>query len=250
MLTGSQRALIKKLRTRQGRKKSPYCLCEGLRCCRELIDAQPDLIELVVCEKGVEFTVPEGEVITVSSPEFRKIAGTVNSQGILCVARRPSLLDVNTPVSGSFVLLLENIADPGNMGTIIRTAKASGLTEISCTNGSVDIFSEKVIRSATAAQFSLGLRCFENTALALQLLGTMGYGSVYRTDPHEGESCFKCEELFDRSVIVIGNEANGVSELPQALNVTIPMPGKLESLNAAQAATILLFEHVRRTDQG
>ena len=74
-----------------------------------------------------------------------------------------------------------------------------------------------------------------------------GYPSVWLTDPHGGESCFSAAKLYERSVIVIGGEANGVTPLAGAQRVMIPMPGNYESLNAAQAATIFLFEYVRRT---
>ena len=74
------------------------------------------------------------------------------------------------------------------------------------------------------------------------------WGLNYHFLPHGGESCFTLPGLFDRSVIVIGGEANGVTGHPRnSVSVTIPMPGNYESLNAAQAATVLLFEHVRRT---
>ncbi|MBO5722695.1 MAG: hypothetical protein J6S19_06235, partial [Lentisphaeria bacterium] len=76
-----------------------------------------------------------------------------------------------------------------------------------------------------------------------------GYEKLYLTDPHCGESCFECQGLFDKSVVVIGSEAHGIGADVSGNRVTIPMPGNFESLNAAQAATIVLFEHVRRITQ-
>ena len=73
-----------------------------------------------------------------------------------------------------------------------------------------------------------------------------GFKNIYLTDPHTGESCFECAGLFDKSVVVIGSEAHGIDSSMAGNRVTIPMPGNFESLNAAQAATIVLFEHVRR----
>ena len=73
-----------------------------------------------------------------------------------------------------------------------------------------------------------------------------GYNNVFLTDPHEGESCFEADGLFRKSLLVIGNEANGIDPEAEGKKVMIPMPGGFESLNAAQAATIFLFEYVRR----
>ena len=75
----------------------------------------------------------------------------------------------------------------------------------------------------------------------------MGVKNVFIADPHQGENCFTCPGLFERSIIVIGGEPNGVpGAYPDARRVIIPMPGNYESINAAQAATVLIFESVRR----
>ena len=93
----------------------------------------------------------------------------------------------------------------------------------------------------------LKLREFEDLDILAYNLALKGYTTVYRTTPHEGESCFTAPNLFEKTAIVIGNEANGASELDGSRSLTIPMPGDYESINAAQAATVVLFEYVRRT---
>ena len=145
-----------------------------------------------------------------------------------------------------FILAVDKLGDPGNFGTILRTAKAAGLREFWFTAGSADAYQPKVIRSSLAAQFSMNLREFADLDELKKFAGSCGFDKVFLTDPHYGESCFDCKELFDRSVVVIGSEAHGIGSEVAGNRVTIPMPGNFESLNAAQAATIVLFEHVRR----
>ena len=90
------------------------------------------------------------------------------------------------------------------------------------------------------------LRGFEDLAALRERAVAFGYRNFCITDPHGGENCFSAENLFDHSVIVIGGEANGATMLPGCRHLMIPMPGDYESLNAAQAATIFLFDYVRR----
>ena len=90
------------------------------------------------------------------------------------------------------------------------------------------------------------LREFADLAALTDYAAGCGFKNIYLTDPHTGESCFECEKLFEKSVVVIGSEAHGIGSEAAGNRVTIPMPGNFESLNAAQAATIVLFEHVRR----
>ena len=154
--------------------------------------------------------------------------------------------ECDQPPQDPFLLALDRLGDPGNFGTICRTLRSTGLTELWYTRGSVDPYGDKAVRSALGAQFALSLRSFENLEVLREQAARFGYPTVYLTDPHTGEDCFRCSGLFDRSVVVIGAEADGVSALDGAARVTIPMPGNYESLNAAQAATVFLFEYVRR----
>ena len=178
---------------------------------------------------------------------MRELAGTVNSQGILAVAAIPPEPDAAEAPADPFLLAIDRLGDPGNFGTICRTLRAAGLTELWYTKGSVDPYGDKAIRSALGAQFALKLRGFDDLEALRAAAQSYGYPSVWLTDPHGGESCFSAAKLYERSVIVIGGEANGVTPLAGAQRVMIPMPGNYESLNAAQAATIFLFEYVRRT---
>ena len=246
-LTKNQEALINALYTRHGRKKYELCICEGVRCCADFLAASPELLELLVCTEDFSHDFDSYNPVRIPESQFSKLSATIASQGILAVAKKPDMVPESKPPADPFIFVLDRIGDPGNFGTILRTAKAAGLKELWYTAGSVDPFNDKVLRSAMAAQFTIGLRQFTDLKTLKQALTAFGYTRFYRTDPHQGENCFTAPDLFNKSVVIIGSEAEGAGELDGSIPVTIPMPGNSESLNAAQAATIFLFEYIRRT---
>lgn len=257
MLTKRQAALIKSLYTRQGRKKSNLCLCEGRRSVTDLMLSRPELINFTLIAASASPPVAEESTISpetdnwinpilVGDRQFKALSATVVSQGILAVVERPQLLSFAIKPTDPFILVLDRLTDPGNFGSILRTARAIGLTEVWYTAGSVDPFNDKVIRAAMASQFVIGMRCFPTLNAVSDELYQFGYHKIYRSDPHNGESCFTTRELFANSAIIIGNEAKGAAPLAGAIDVSIPMPGSAESLNAAQATTVILFEYIRR----
>ena len=255
-LTKRQESLLRLLSTRHGRKGSDYCFCDGIRSGGELLSLRPDLIEYCVLRKGVElprercgkFHDPE-KIVTLEEKEFSRIADTVHSQGMLVVARRPESLPETAPLMDPFALLLDRIGDPGNMGTILRTARAAGLKEVFLTRGCADPFSAKVIRSASGAQFALHIRQGGDLEEMGELLRDLGVKRFFRTTPGGGKSLYRESRLFTESCIVMGSEGGGADPLSGAMDVIIPMPGDAESLNVAQAATIVLFEYVRRLEE-
>ncbi|MDD4817251.1 MAG: RNA methyltransferase [Victivallaceae bacterium] len=244
-LNRRQESLVRSLYTRHGRKKTGCCVAEGVRCCSEVFRSVPELVEftLLAPEAKVDFEL-SGEVIDVASGQLGSLGGTVSSQGILTVLRRPS--GAEGKPDAPFIPVLDQVGDPGNFGTVVRTAKAAGLDELWYTAGSVDPYSDKVVRSALGAQFSMRLREFADLEAARTAAAGFGYGGFFITDPHRGENCYTTGDLFAGSLVVIGSEANGVDPGVPGRRVTIPMPGGFESLNAAQAATIFIFEFVRR----
>ena len=247
-LTNRQKSLLKALLTRGGRKRSGMCRCEGVRAVRELLTRQPELVEFAAAtERGLaalELPPPEN-LHLISENEMSALSDTLNSQGIIAVARIPQ--PDTTSVRGDFILALDLLNDPGNFGTIARTFRAIGGRELWYTAGSVDPWCDKAVRAGMGAQFSLNCRKFTDLPELCRIAGECGYPEVFVSTPHGGESCFTAVGLYNHSVVVIGNEANGVSVYPEnSRRVMIPMPGDYESLNAAQAATVLLLEQVRR----
>ena len=214
----------------------------------ELYDRNSQYIKFGLAKNDIDTSYfADIEFYTLPEDKFEKITQTVNSQGILFVAEIPDS-EQNQAVDQDFYLVLDRIADPGNLGTIFRTASAIGLKEIWYSSGTVDPFSEKTIRSALAAQFRLRFVEYSNIDDAIVELKNRGVDNFFRTEPSMGESCFKAEKLFSKSAIIFGNEAAGLEEIKNTTPLNIPMPGKFESLNVAQAVTVILFEYVRRKE--
>jgi len=247
VLSKRQTALIADLRSRHGRKDSELCLCDGLRACSEVINLRPDLLEMIILREDFQpnLKLPIESVI-LPEKEFNKLIQTVHSQGIITVSRKPDAVAPDAEPADAFALVLDQVRDPGNFGTILRTARAAGLHEIYLTKGCADPYQDKVIRSASGAQFALGLRFYEDLDELAATLRKIGFGTFYRTLPAGGENIFKAPDVFTKTAIILGCESTGVSALEGSCGLNIPMPGDAESLNVAQAATVILFEYVRR----
>ncbi len=222
--------------------------------CREAFLHCPERVRLVVFSDGVGFdnVVNPSDILPVDiswiempAAEFAKFAETENPQGVLAVLEHPgeAKLDV---VDDPFVLVLDRVQDPGNAGTILRTAWAAGLRTVVATSGTVDLFSPKCLRAGMGAQFSLKTHALADLCEVRDRLNALGFQRMWESVPSGGVSCYSDEFDLRKSALVVGNEANGSALLPDSNRVTIPMPGHAESLNAAQAATILIFESVRR----
>ena len=246
-LSRRESTLLKALLTRGGRRRSGCCRCEGVRAVKELLENFPEKVLFTAAtERGLEaLGIVPPELRMISEKELENFSGTVSSQGVIAVAEIPD--EPAGEIAGDFVLALDQLGDPGNFGTIARSLRAVGQRELWYTKGSIDPWGDKAIRSGMGVQFGLHLRRFETLADLAEFGSKNGFGKIFIADPHGGESCFECPGLFDRSIIVIGGEPNGVmGSCTQAGKVVIPMPGDYESINAAQAATVLLFESVRR----
>lgn len=247
ILSRRQEALIRTLSSRHGRKDNELCLCDGLRSSSEILALRPELVEMIVLREGMSFplTFPIPPVV-LPEKEFQSLTSTVHSQGILVIAKRPAPVPLTNPLRDSFALVLDRVGDPGNFGTIIRTARAVGLHEIWLTKGTVDPFCDKCLRSASGAQFAVSIRMGDSLESLLDDLRSLGITRRYRTLPDAGENVFQTQALFEHTAIVLGCESTGVSEASESHGLNIPMPGSAESLNVAQAATVILFEYVRR----
>ena len=247
-LSRRETSLLRAITTRGGRRRSDFCRCEGVRAVKELLARKPELLEFVAAtRRGIDALGAEPPALRLlDEAEFSGISDTVSSQGVLALARVPE--ETNDAPQGDFVLVLDRIGDPGNFGTMARTLLAIGGRELWITKGTVDPWCDKAIRSGLGAQFALDIRKFDDLGRMAEFAAGHGYERIFYADPHRGENCFDCPDLYSRSLIIIGGEANGSSDLPDGTrSVRIPMPGNYESLNAAQAATVLLVEHSRRS---
>ena len=184
--------------------------------------------------------------IVVSQQVFKKMSDTQSPQGILCVCEREkeSLDDfLRARVEGSLrLLVLEKIQDPGNLGTMVRTAEGAGFDAIIADEGTVDLYNPKVARSTMGSLFRVPVFYVDDAAAAVDVLKKEKI-TTYAAHLN-GENDYKDEVYDERLAILIGNEGSGLSEdITKKADrlVRIPMKGKLESLNAAVAAAILMY---------
>ena len=195
-------------------------------------------------EIEAQFVAPGAAAVQSSAPVFElapnvieRVASTEAPQPILAVVRqRDSVL----PPDADFVMVAHKLADPGNAGTIIRSAEAAGAQAVVFTAGSVDPFNSKVVRATAGSLFRIPVVTAE-----LAVLQAAGL-SVLATSSHHGTPYTEAD-LTGRVALVVGNEAHGVpDDAPVDGWLTIPHAGAAESLNVAMAATVLVFEVARQ----
>lgn len=180
-------------------------------------------------------------VDVVSDEVMAACSDTQTPQGVLAVLPFPS---IPAPSPLGLALVLDRLADPGNLGTILRTALAAGVEAVFLAPGTVDAFNPKVVRSAMGAHFRLPILPASWADLADALDGL----ATWLAEAREGESCYAVDWTRP-SALIIGGEAEGPSDAAREFakrRVFIPMPGPAESLNAAVAAGVLMFEAARQ----
>lgn len=235
--------LVSSLKLKKAREKENLFIAEGER---NVIDGakkrNPEMVFVSENYKGERsFSC---DIYEVTEQVFKKISDTETPQGILGVFKKinGSLKDVN----GENILLLNNLRDPGNIGTLLRTAKAAGFETVIADKGCADVYSPKSVRAAMSGIFGLNIVICEDLAEIVSELNKKNY-TVYAADMN-GENMFRAELKFPFGVI-LGNEANGVDQrVMDAADKTlsIPMSGEMESLNAAVAGSVIMFEAARQ----
>lgn len=236
----------KKLQTTKGRKEARAYLIEGTHLLKEAIKANAIIQEIVMTEtffQQSDLKIAE-EVIVIVSPEIlASLAQTETPQGVVAIVKIPE----DTPIldyKGKYILL-DQVQDPGNVGTIIRTADAAGYSGVFLGEGSVDLYNDKVLRSMQGSHFHLPV----HRAALQELIPEMKSKGmpVYGTELNEAAVDYRTVSPTDAVALVLGNEGNGVSKKVLALtdqNLYIPIFGEAESLNVAVAAGILLYHFV------
>ncbi len=237
------------------RNKEGVFIAEGIKMFRECPTS--DILEMIVSESFYESNRDEVEAFEnnrtcpihfVSDAVFSHISDTKTPQGILLLVKQrmsdiKSMLTKPRPA----LLILDNIQDPGNLGTILRTSEGAGISGIIIGENSCDIFNPKVIRSTMGSIFRLDYYVSVDVAKEIRSLKSIGI-KILVTDLEESLDYEKAD-FTKSSAIVIGNESRGVSEAVKALadiRITIPMLGRVESLNAGIAASVIVFEMARQ----
>jgi RNA methyltransferase, TrmH family len=230
----------KKLHTKKERENSGTFLVEGFHLVEEALKVEDMVLEIIVSE---EVEIPPRidygsvSVTQINKEVVKELAETETSQGIFAVCKQP----IHKQVKAKSYLLLDSVQDPGNLGTIIRTADAAGIDAIIVGNGSVDIYNSKVLRSAQGSHFHLPIIRGD----LYEWIGKLKSADIpiYGTALHNGV-VFTEVEPTPSYALIVGNEGNGIqadllNETNQ--NLYIPIFGKSESLNVAVAAGILLY---------
>ena len=223
---------IKKLSERKYRTEFGEYVAEGKRWVTDASRICPQNIVAVVRAQSCDY---EGANYILSDSLFAEISDTQNSQGILAIMKIP---EAASDFGSDRLLLLDRIRDPGNMGTIIRTAVAAGYTDI-IAESCVDVFNPKVIRSSMTGILSANI-FYDSDISAIKAIGYKLIAADIT-----GENVFTSKIPSGKICLVIGNEANGISgEIMSACDckVSIPMEKGIESLNAAVSAGILMYE--------
>jgi TrmH family RNA methyltransferase len=252
MITSTQNERVKYIRSlarRRVRQREGRFVVEGTRLVDETVRAgiQPALV--FYTEAWAQTTAGQqllpslrpaehGDWL-VSEVVLGACADTQSPQGVLAVVPF-----VHVKPRPGLILILDSIRDPGNLGTILRSAEAAGVGQVLLAPGTVDLYSPKVVRGAMGAHFRVSVSNLDWPAIRERVAGRV----VWLADA-AGEATYDAVDWTAPSALIVGGEATGTGETAAILatgRVSIPMPGGAESLNAAMAAAVILFEAARQ----
>lgn len=236
----------RKLKDKKYRKLAGEYLVEGVNLCDECIKYRPDLIRAaIVTPDKIKLAENIADVYVVSEKVMAYIGDTETPQGIILVAKTEQSLP-NTQ-NMNRVLYLDCVKDPGNVGTLIRSADAFGADMVVLSVGCADLYNPKTVRATMGSMFHLPVLLEEEYLEWIHKLKNDGFDIVTGSlDAVITPADFSFRNT--KSVICLGNEAHGVSDELVSVGVTkvkIPMPGNAESLNVAIAGSVLLYEAIR-----
>lgn len=246
---------VRSLNNKKGRKTAQAILLEGYRLAKDALDSGAEIRYLIISDSFFQkeelfiSQMPNIKSVQVPDELFSRISETESPQGILAVAEKPVYDKKEIISSIKRVIALENIQDPGNLGTIIRSADACGFDAVLLSKDSVDPYNPKVIRSTMGSLFHIPVIVEDNFTEALHELKS---NNILLAAAHIRDAlpCWQAD-MSGKVAIIIGNEGNGLSDKVLDLadiTVMIPMSGKAESLNASAAASILIYECLRQNE--
>jgi len=256
MITSSHNPKIKLIRVLAGRPKerreNSAFLAEGVRLVEEAFTAgwnfQFALYSDGLSPRGLDLvqrlTAKEVDVEPVAENVLQSVTETGTSQGILAVLALDPPDSLQLPAKPDFVLIPDQIREPGNLGTLLRTAAAAGVQAVFIPPETTDPFAPKVVRAGMGAHFRLPILSQTWDQLRAGVEGM----SVFLSDAVGEKSCWDVD-FRSPCALVIGGEADGASEQARSLAtemIRIPMPGQMESLNAGAAGAVLMYEVVRQ----
>lgn len=263
-ITSRQNKIVREaaalLSSAEERKRRGQFLCEGARLCE---DAARSGVGILRCfftaqaqRKYARYLEPvlsaAGESFQVSDHVAPLLSSTKHPQGVFCQCRWPQGLLAGGSVEEASCAVLEDLQDPGNLGTILRTAEALGVTQVYLLGECCDPLSPKALRASMGAAFRLGLWMEPSREKLCSQLEAQGFSLLASVPDSAALPVTQVDFSQGKHAVFIGNEGNGLREetIARCRRVTIPMAGRAESLNAAAAATILLWEMGRTAGRG
>ena len=241
MLLKHQIKLIKSLSQKKYRQQLGLFTVEGVKGIRELLESDLKLHNLFTTK--LIFDAPKDLTVEISEIELKKISSLKSPNTALAIFEIPPSLSIN---SKALIIALDDVRDPGNLGTIIRLCDWYGVKDLVCSNNTVDCYNPKVVQATMGSLARVNI-CYCNLEDYLSNHKETVFGTFM-----VGENVYNAE-LPDKGIVVLGNEANGISEPIAKIvekRLTIPQFGKVqetESLNVANATAIILSEFRRRT---
>ena len=247
-MTNAQIKLIKSLKDKKYRNQHGLFVVEGRKTVEELLKSDFQTVNVYAVEAWQTDELKQqlgDKLITVTQSELERISNQTNPEGVIATVRQ----NKNTAIASNdnLILALDNINNPGNLGTIIRLAVWFGIKDIVCDQNTVDCYNPKVLQSTMGAIFHVNLLYTDLS----EFLKDRQYEPVYGTVLQNGKNIYK-ENLTDSGIIIIGNESHGISdEILKYINRPVTVPsfacaGGAESLNASVACGIILSEFRRR----
>ena len=237
------------LTMRKYRDRSGLYLIEGENLLDEAIRNHVRIETVLVREDCQKALPPEAadKAFLLDARLFDKLAQTVTSQGILAVVAKAEVRKEDfIGLPGSNFIVLDRLQDPGNIGTILRTADAAGYRLAILMKGTADVYAPKVVRAATGSLFRMPVVSMASTEELVEF--TRAAGKKLTATCLDAQRCYYDEDLTHDIALVIGNEGSGVAPAlieSSELRIKIPMQGNIESLNAAVAAGVLMYEAMR-----
>ena len=245
---------IKKLKDKKYRDENNEYIIEGIKLIEEAVQENAKIKKIIVCDDTTRtYEIPTNVMLEIAKYEctyvtekiFNTITQVTKPQGIMAIIEK-NKIEAEIDFTQDIIVVLDGVQDPGNLGTILRTVDSANLKQIILSQGVADPYNPKVVRSTMGAIFRVNIIETENIIDTLEEIKKHKF-KVMVTSLDTQNSIYSVK--YNKKAIVIGNEANGVSKEVQAIaneKVKIPMLGKTESLNAAVATGVIIYEYVRR----
>ena len=245
---------VKKLKEKKYRDQSQEFIIEGIKLVKEAIEGKANIKQIIICDncedtgiipKDLMYEIAKYNCIYVTENILKTMSDVNAPQGIMAIIGRNNK-EKDIDYSQDIIVALDDIQDPGNLGTILRTVDSIGLNQILVSKGTADCYNPKVVRSTMGAIFRIKIIECEDLEQTLKETQKNNFKLIV-SSLQTNNSLYDIN--FDKKVIIIGNEANGVEPQIQKMadeKIKIPMLGKTESLNASVATGIILYEYVRQ----